>query len=140
MKISREEMKEEALKRIEELSEVFELNPKIYNYFKEDKLYYSYATALGVMGSIDTIHYDDRYAKVAAEFEKKYNCFVYHAIEFGNSLALLYVGDNQDDWDAEHLFDKLYLMSYVYNFNNPELSEFGDIVVDCLDGALVRIR
>lgn len=133
-----EEMKKEALRRIETLTKEFELRPNIYKYFEEGKIYYSYLIA-GISGCIDTIHYDERYANVVAEFENKYGMLVYHVVETGNTISLLFVSDIEDDWDSERLFAGQYLLSYVYNFDYPDCSEFGDIVVGGLDGALVRI-
>ena len=55
--------REEAERRIDELTEAFHLNPNIKKYFREGKVYYSYITG-GIIGSIDTIEYDARYAQV----------------------------------------------------------------------------
>ena len=128
----------EALKRLTDLEKQFGLRPNIYKYFNEGKLYYSYLI-LGIIGCIDTINYDARYAKIVEEFEEKYGYLVYHVIETGNMIALLYVGCDEEEWETEELFDKQYLASYVYNLDNPQLSEFGDIVVSSSDGVLVRI-
>lgn len=128
----------EALKRLTDLEKQFGLRPNIYKYFNEGKLYYSYLIS-GIIGCIDTINYDARYAKIVEEFEEKYGYLVYHVIETGNMIALLYVGCDEEEWETEELFDKQYLASYVYNLDNPQLSEFGDIVVSSSDGVLVRI-
>jgi hypothetical protein len=79
-KISKEAKKEEAVKRLEELTKTFNLRPNILKYFKEDKLYYSYITCKGLLGTIDTINYDKRYAEVVDRFEEEYDCLVYHVI------------------------------------------------------------
>ena len=89
-KISKEAKKEEAVKRLEKLTKTFNLRPNnILKYFKEDKLYYSYITCKGLLGTIDTINYDKRYAEVVDRFEEEYDCLVYHVIETGNTIALL---------------------------------------------------
>ena len=80
-----------------------------------------------------------RYAKIVEEFEEKYGHLVYHVIETGNTIALLYVGCDEDEWETEVLFDKQYLASYVYNLDNSQSSEYGDIMVSSSDGVLVRI-
>lgn len=134
-----EQQKKEALERIGVLTWKYNLNPKIKKYFEDDKLYYSYLTAGGLMASIDEINYDDRYPEVVKNFEKQ-GGLVYHCIESENTLTLLFVGNNEDDWPAERLWED-YIPAYVYNFSNPELSEIGDIIVSAFgnSGALIRI-
>lgn len=141
--ITREEMKEEALERIKEITKELDLNPHIYDYFKNDKLYYSYE--LYITGSIDVITYNEQYPKLVEDFEKKYNCMVYHAVEckdeeIGDSLALLYVSSNKEEWEAERLYMGKYIEVYVYNLSCPSWSEFGTIQVGQSGGALIRIE
>ena len=138
MNVSAKRKNIEALFRLKELEEQFELRPNIYKYFKEGKLYYSYLIA-GISGCIDTINYDSRYVKVVEEFENRYNSLVYHVIESGNTIALLYVSDCEEDWEMQRLFAGQYIAAYVYNFEHPDLSEYGDIVITCSEGALVRV-
>ena len=139
------EIKEEAINRINTLIEKYKLNPNVLKYFKEDKVYYSYLTAGGFMGSIDTISYDKDYEKAVKDFEAKHSdCIVYHAIEsitaHGKLLSLLYVSGNKEDWESERLESDNNIMSYVFNLDNPDLSEFGYIAIDGFmkSGALVR--
>lgn len=131
--------KEEAIGRIEVLTKKYNLNPNIKKYFEEGKVYYSYLTAGGMMGSIDTINYDNRYATFVKEFEKN-GSLVYHCIEYGDSLALLYVGIDTEDWPNQRLY-KDYIPAYAHNFATPELSEIGDVIVSSFgeSGALIRI-
>ena len=98
-----------------------------------------------MLGSIDTISYDEDYEKAVKDFEAYHKGYVvYHAIESitpqGKMLALLYTGDAEEIWDAERLEDN-YLMAYVVNFTVPEYSEFGDICIEGFgdSGALVRV-
>lgn len=111
MNITKEEKKQEALKRLHVLVDQFNLGPKIENYFDQDRLYYSYGY------SMDTIHYEESYAESAKAFEKRYQCLVYHAIEaethFGKMLSFLYVSDDQEEWSVEELTGKT-IMSYSY--------------------------
>lgn len=70
-KISKEAKKEEAVKRLEELTKTFNLRPNnILKYFKEDKLYYSYITCKGLLGTIDTINYDKGMLKSLTDLKK----------------------------------------------------------------------
>ena len=138
MNISREEKKQEALARLNLLTKRFHLNPHIADYFVEDRLYYSYVTCMGMIGSIDTINYNPQYAKAAENFERQNDCLVYHAIETGNTLALLFVSDYRSDWESERLHGDS-LCVYVINYDEPDWSEVGYISVDSLQGALIRI-
>ena len=73
------EIKEEAINRIKTLIEKCNLNSNVLKYFNEGKVYYSYLTAGGFMGSIDTISYDKDYEKAVKDFEIKHqNYLVYH--------------------------------------------------------------
>ena len=97
------------------------------------------------MGSIDTISYDKKYEKAVKDFETKHpDYIVYHAIEtitaHGKLLSLLYVSSDKEDWESERLESNNNIMSYVFNLDNPDLSEFGYIAIDGFmkSGALVR--
>ena len=96
MEITMNEKKNEGIRRLKQICNHFDLGDKLVNYLKEDKLYYSYAY------SMDTINYDERYAKAVREFEKSHNAFVYHVIEAKTQdgytlLSLLYVSDHKND-------------------------------------------
>ena len=136
----KEKQKQEALQRMEALIEKLNLNPNLQKYLLEDKLYYSYLTAAGLMGSIDTISYDEENERLCREFEEKHGTYVYHAIEsetiYGKMLAMLYVSKNEQEWEYERLIND-YITSYVYNFSDEE-GTFGDIFLASVDGALVR--
>lgn len=145
MTTTKMEIKEEAINRIKALIEKCNLNQNVLKYFNEGKVYYSYLTAGGFMGSIDTISYDKNYEKAVKDFETKHpDCLVYHAIEsitaHGKLLSLLYVGDDNEEWETERLDSNNNIMSYVFNLDNHDLSEFGYIAIDGFmkSGALVR--
>lgn len=145
MAVTKVEIKDEAINRIKTLIEKCNLNPNVMKYFNEGKVYYSYLTAGGFMGSIDTISYDKDYEKAVKDFETKHQDYlVYHAIEsitsHGKLLSLLYVSRNKENWESEKLEINNSIMSYVVNLDNPKLSEFGYIAIDGFmkSGALVR--
>ena len=138
MKVTREEMKIEALKRIKELEKVFDLNPNIYEYFFNDKLYYSYLIC-GTLGSIDTIKYNQNYEKLVNEFENKTNYLVYHVLEYGKSIAFLYVSNDDETWNYERLYANKYLYAYVCYLDDEDSCEYGDIIVTSSSGALIRL-
>lgn len=144
--------KQEALNRLQQIEERFpgRVNPNIRKYFNEGKLYYSYITGGGFIGSIDTISYDPNYEKIVKEFEEKRNKLVYHVIETGSSIALLYVSLPSSDligeeleweWKEERLAEDNSLLAFVHNFVEPNFSETGYITIDTFadSGALVRI-
>lgn len=145
MTVTSVEIKNEAISRIETFIEKCNLNPKVLKYFKEGKIYYSYLTAGGFLGSIDTISYDKAYEQAVKKFKIEHqDSLVYHVIETitlsGKFLSLLYVSNEKKDWESERLQSDNAIMAYVLNLDNPELSEFGYITVDRFgeSGALVR--
>lgn len=145
MVVTKVEIMEEAINRIKTLIEKCNLNPNVLKYFEEGKKYYSYLTAGGFLGSIDTMSYNKDYEQAVKMFEMKNpNYLVYHAIEtitvHGKLLSLLYVGENKEDWESERLQSDNFIMSYVLNLDKPKLSEFGYISIDTFgeSGALIR--
>lgn len=131
-------MKQEAINRLKKLIDQVGLNPVVVEEFKDGRLFYSYLTADGLLGSVDTIHYDERYAKVVEEFEERTGALVYHAIESFSMLELLFVSKNTRNWEYEQ-FDSGWIDSYVYNFAYPGYSEWGQIKLTSYLGALMRI-
>lgn len=127
----------EAVERLALLEKLFRTNPNIKKYFEEGRLYYSYITGGGYIGSIDTINYDQRYAGIIKAFESETSFLVYHVIEHGDTLALLFVSNDEDSWLNERP-TIAGVMAQVINVNTRD-SELGYIKVDQLQGALYRI-
>lgn len=136
-------MREEARRRLKLLIDEYQLSPNVLKYYEENKIYYSYLTASGIIPSIDNVEYDSTYAKQIKSFEKKSGNIVFHAIEadmYGfKTLSLLYVSkyfEEDPHWKYEN-----YIMAYVVNIDKPELSEYGDILINSSEpnGALLRI-
>ena len=148
---TKEQMKQEAIARIKELTSKYNLNPNILKYFKQGKVYYSYLTCMGFMGSIDTVSYDERYEAVVKKFEEKTGFIVYHAVESKilgevdgevfeyEMLSLLFVSNKEEYWEGERLY-KNYIRTNTVNFSNTACSEYGDIEVMRFgeSGALIR--
>lgn len=63
--------KDEGLLRLQQLTETFNLNPKLCEYLSEGRIYYSYLVAEDLFGCIDTIEWDARFPKLVESFEKK---------------------------------------------------------------------
>ena len=108
MGATKAEIKDEAINRINTLIEKCNLNPNVLKCLNEDKVYYSYLTAGGFIGSVDTVSYDKNYEKAVKDFETKHpNYQVYHVIESittqGKLLSLLYVSDDKEAWESERL-------------------------------------
>ena len=129
---------QEALHRLSDFEKLYGLNPKVHNYFEEGKLYYSYITGGGFIGSIDTIQYDPRYAEIVESFEEQTGCLVYHVIERKNTIALLYVSNDRSDWVVERP-RKEGVLAHVFDVDSYE-NEGGFIKVDIMQGALYRIN
>ncbi|MCD8120849.1 MAG: hypothetical protein LUE65_01230 [Clostridiales bacterium] len=125
----------EAMLRLTTLENIYGINPNIKKYFGEGKLYYSYITG-GFLGSIDTIDYDKRYVKVVKDFEERTAYLVYHVIECGNTISLLYVSDDYNHWLEERPTSSG-VMAQVVNMDTHE-NEMGFIRVDIIQGALYR--
>lgn len=81
--------------------------------------------------------------EIVDEFEAEHNALVYHVIRslspFGTMYALLYVSQDEDEWD----YDKDDIKSccplvYVKNIDDDICSEFGSIGIKPQFGGLVR--
>lgn len=129
--------KKEALKRLDSLEKLYHLNPNVRRYFKEERLYYSYITGGGYIGSIDTINYDERYAAAVKRFEETNSCLAYHVIECGDTISILFVGDDYKLWLDERP-TIAGVIAYNINIKTNE-SRLGYIKLDCLHGALYQV-
>lgn len=125
----------EAMERLTILENIYGINPKIKEYFSKGKLYYSYITG-GFWDSIDRINYDKRYANVVKTFEEQTSYLVYHVIERGNTISLLFASDDYNHW-LEERPTSFGVMSQVINMDTYE-NELGFIRVDINQGALYR--
>ncbi len=133
--------KAEALYRMRQLTEAFDLNPNLVKYLEEGRVYYSYITGGGMFACVDTITYDPSYVEVIKNFQEESGGYVYHAIEtntkYGKMLTLLFVTPYEDNWKMERLTEN-YIYAYVYNFSDAD-GERGDVFLSSDNGALVRI-
>ena len=127
-----EEQKKECLTRLK----LSGLCNEVITDFKNGQLYKT--EQLGILYYIN-----DKEKAVVKDFEEKNNAMVYHILhsntEFGELLALLYVSKYKEEWqmDREDLRDNIAL-SYVYNVDCPDFSEFGSIGFAQRFGGLVR--
>ncbi len=136
--VDRTKQMQEAIERLSTLEELYELNPKVKKYFEDGRLYYSYITGGGYIGSIDTINYDERYATIVESFEAQTSYLVYHVIERGNTIALLYVSGDYNEWLDERP-TSAGVLAHIVDLETLE-NEIGYIKIDCFNGALYRIN
>ena len=126
----------EAIRRLTALEGMYLLNPNIKKYFSEGRLYYSYLTGGGYIGSIDTISYDKRYEEIVKKFEAETSALVYHAVEHRNTLSLFFVSPSISQWEREQP-QKEGILAQVFDLDTGE-SRQGYIKLDVLQGAFYR--
>lgn len=137
--ISKEEMKLEAIKRMEML----DIHNETIRQFKEEGLR-SY--------SITGVNYwfSDQHKEIIQQFEKEQNCLVFYGIlnkvSLEPTLSLFYVPSYDDDFNyrKEWLQDRQDIsegecLAYVHNLENEDLSEIGYIKFRPLHGGLQRL-
>ena len=145
-KATREEMIQEACKRLETL----DLHGDVLNYFEIDQtLYYSERGGIrfggktmpvGVLYWIDN---NEEFSQAGKAFEEKSGGVVYHAIyeelEFGRCLDLFHVSPYKDEWEHERMKLKNgYSFVYVKNLDADWCSEYGTIQFQECGGGLIR--
>ena len=134
MNVSIEKKKQEAINRMKALG-IFSQTIK---QFKGGMISYS-EPPLGA-----NYWLDDDQKKIVKGFEEEHNALVYFVIrsytEFGKLDALLYVSDYEEEWemDREDINDG-YALAYTYNYDVPDFSEIGSIIVQGRFGGLVRV-
>lgn len=86
---------------------------------------------------------DNSFKQLVAEFEEKHDYLVYYAIlsytAIGKMLSLFYVSNREEEWsDDWKELNEGFQMSYVFNLDIPEYSEFGLIGFKPIVGGLIR--
>lgn len=129
---TKKEMKREAVKRLTRLGVMEDV---VERFISEGKLF---------MSEFGGILYDlDQGAKEAIErTEKQFPCLPYAVIktphEVGNLYSVLYVSKNKTEWKYQRPDKHGLCDAYVYNADEPDYSERGDIYVQGANGGLVR--
>ena len=127
MSVSRNEMKVEAVMRMEMLH-VF---PQTISQFKDDGKISMSEPPYGALYWIDG---DD--LERVKQFEEKHDALVYIVIRsytpLGKMDCYLYVSQYQEEWeqdrnDIENIDEDSGLLAYVFNHDAPDCSEFGYI-------------
>ena len=144
---NKEQMKAEAVKRLEFLRENKGLMYPVVRSFnkKNPDLYYSERSPLG--GILYWFREDNNvnpeWIKLVKDFEEESGELVYHITHeytsFGELLDLFIVSDDEDYWEEERerLYDG-YAYCYVINLTEPSFSEYGTIGYKVLGGGIVR--
>ena len=123
MKITREEKKVEAIKRMKMLG----IFGQTIRDFENHDLVSVTEPPVGAFYWLE----DEEMERVH-DFEEKHNALVYCVIRsftnFGTMDSYLYVSDYKEEWkdDIRDIKENIQLV-YVYNRDYPELSEFGSI-------------
>lgn len=86
---------------------------------------------------------DNRFKQFVAEFEETHDYLVYYAIlshtDIGRMLSLFYVSNREEEWSGDWKeLNEGFQMSYVFNLDIPEYSEFGLIGFKPIVGGLIR--
>lgn len=135
-KVSRENKKAEAIKRMKALG-LF--NPCIKVFEKHDEVQLTEPN-----GGLYEFRDDAELNEKIKAFEEEHNALVYHVIhtytQFGELYSFLFVSDYEEEWemDNEDVKDG-YAIAYVWNKSDDWCSEMGSIVVQERFGGLVRV-
>lgn len=135
MKVSMENKRKEAIKRME----VLDIYSETIRQFAEDGLISYSEPPFGA-----NYWLTDEQKEIVKKFEEEYNALVYFAIrsytEFGTLDSFLFVSDYKEEWAMDnHDIKDGDTYAYVYNYDVPEFSEMGRIGVQPRFGGLVRI-
>lgn len=153
MKERSSKMVEEAVQRMRMLQIYDEPGDSVIEHFKTDgKVFVS--KPAGPIGVLCTLTSAEQ--KLVDDFEKEYECLVYHVIrsitEIGVMYSLLYVSQREEEWefdrqDLQLYENKAYPCAYVINVGNAEehaetlecdIAEFGSIGIRQGFGGLIR--
>ena len=135
MKVSMENKKREAIKRMEAL----DIYAEAIRHFKYDGTLNYSEPPMGL-----NYWLDEEQKKIVRDFEEKYNALVYFVIRSYTNIGImdsfLFVSDYLEEWILDNNdIRNGYAYAYVYNYDVPEYSEIGMIGIQSISGGLVRI-
>ena len=121
--MTREEMKAEAIARMRQLH----LYPETIRQFERENLISESAPPFGACFWLN-----EAQRERVRQLEAKYNILVYHVIHsfttIGEMESYLYVSNHPEEWEDDRAgLKEGETVAYVYNCDDPELSEFGYI-------------
>ena len=126
MKVSREEKKKEAIKRMK----LWKIYPETIKQFEKDGLISMSEPPFGAYYWITP-----EIEKAVREFEEKYNAMVYSVIRSYTNIGImdsyLFVSDYCEEWGMDIKdISKHRALAYVNNITYPDCSELGSIGVE----------
>lgn len=132
MKVTVEEARKEALKRMKKLN----FHSNVLSDFKEDII--NKSELIGILYWLN-----DEEIKAVREFEAEHESVVYHVIyqstNIGELYSFLYVKLDDEEWEMDNEgLKQREVLAYVWNKTAPEFSEFGYIGIRPQVGGLVR--
>lgn len=131
---TKEEMKDEALKRMKMLKM---LSQPIKEFKNENKL--NLSERCGILYWLD-----DEQEKMVRDWEEKTGNLVYHVVHnytnFGEMYTFLYVSKYKDEWEMDNadLKDGIPIC-YVMNKDMPDCSEYGAASIKPAIGGVMRV-
>lgn len=134
MKITREEKKVEAIKRMKSLGIFHET----ISQFENDDLISESIPPVGACFWVN----GEQLERIR-EFESEYNALVYFVIHsytnIGEMENYLYVSDYTEEWEQDRCdIEQGQQLAYVFNHDMPDCSEFGHIGVELTLAAGLR--
>lgn len=131
-KATREEMKNEAIQRLNTLK----VHKNVINDLKNEN---ELNRSDGPLGILFWLNEEEK--QFVREFENKYNVFVYHVIktntiDYGFIYDLLYITDEKEYWQEER---KRLITGLVLSYTKSQFSESGDIAIKKINGGIVRL-
>lgn len=132
MKATIEEMKQEAIKRMN----IIQLFPTIIKEFEKDNI-----VNLSDRGYLYWL--TDEQKEYVSDFEQKNEVIVYHIIQsytnLGEMLTFLFVSKDKDEWECDESdLKEGYPFAYVKNLGDDNCSEFGSVGIEYRYGGLIR--
>lgn len=138
----KEMMKQEAIRRMEALK----IMPDVIRKFKDDnEIYYSERLSQICGGILFNFKGHPDWLNKIEKFEKKNGYLVYHAVlthfNFGDVLDLLFVNDQDDEWEYElSELKQGYADIYAINISEETLSELGSAMYEPLNGGVNKLK
>lgn len=147
--IPMDEKKQEAMQRLQQLTQMFKLKPDILDSFAEGKMHMPRFDVMDfdvlddVDGMLDVPFDENVYRQIVEEFETLSKRLVYHCTEpretpHGFTIALLYVGNDREKWIWERPDEHGHICAWLHNITNPDLSDFGMICVSASQGRMIQ--
>ena len=130
--VTREEMKQEAIQRMKDI----QMRNDVIDSFANGKI------TMSSKGNIFEVPQEK--LEFVKEHEKEIGVMIYHVIHsFGNigeTYEFLFVSNYREDWDYErNMIKRNNLYCYSENITHPDWSEAGSILVENVNGSLLRI-